>query len=147
MFTSNDLAERPPGNWAADPLRAPSLIEGDSLLHDVCGRILDKTDFRSHYFRVVLARFGGAFLLVKHGGGQERIQIDYNSIRAARLLAQFNSADELYLMLHMLYSVHSKAYRAAAENTASIYRQAFASGKLKKRKQRGVDGVKVWLES
>lgn len=34
----------------------------------------------------------------------------------------------------------------AARSTAHEYRTAFAEGRLKKRKRRGADAVKVWIE-
>lgn len=134
-------------NWGAEPWRAPDILETDRLLFDECGRILDKTDFRSHYFRVVAAQFGGAYLLVKHGGGQERIRMDYNHNRIERLFAGIVGSDDRYRMLYVVYRAHSDAIREAAQNTARIYQQAFIDGSLKKRKQRGGDRVKVWIDA
>ncbi len=140
-------------NWGAEPWRAPTLAEGDVLLYSECGRVHKAgqfgqgnsgIDYRSHYFRVVNAR-GHAVLLVKHGGGEERIQLDYTARRIPFIFDPLDS-DARYLLMHMLHSVHSDARRAASDSTAREYRLAFTSGRLKKRKVRGSQDVKVWIE-
>ena len=142
-------------NWGAEPWRAPTLQDGDAVLYSECGRIIaagtyghgsNGIDYRSHYFTVAKGSHGyGCYLLVKHGGGEERIKIDYSASRAAQFFEPLDS-NARYLLMHMLFNVHSDAKRAAAEATAAHYKAAFVSGALKKRKHRGQDAVKVWIE-
>jgi hypothetical protein len=141
-------------NWGAEAWRAPTLQDGDVVLYSECGRIIEActyghghngVDYRSHYFTVVKREFGGCCLLVKHGGGEERFEIDYSASRAAQFLEPFDS-NARYLLMHMLYQVHRKAAQEATAKTASIYKSAFIAGTLKKRKVRGQQAVKVWIE-
>jgi hypothetical protein len=142
-------------NWGDDERRAPAIEDGDVLLYSECGRIIKANtyghgsngiDYRSHYFRVVKGSNGfGCFLLVKHGGGQERIKIDYSAQRAAQFFEPLDS-NARYLLMHMLHSLHREAQKATAEETARRYQAAFVAGTLKKRKQRGSDVVKVWID-
>jgi hypothetical protein len=154
MNTTNDIETRDERNWGAEPWRAPDLAEGDTLLYSECGRIIkaytyghdnNGIDYRSHYFRVVKGSHGhGCWLLVKHGGGQERIQIDYSAQRAAQFFDHLDT-NERYLLMHMLFGLHKAAKRDAEAATAASYKNAFASGALRKRKVRGSDQVKVWI--
>jgi len=142
-------------NWGAEAWRAPDLAEGDTLAFSECGRIIEVgtyghgsngIDYRSHYFSVVNGAHGhGCYLLVKHGGGQERVELDYSAKRAAQFFGPLDS-NSRYLLMHMLYSVHRKAQVDATAKTAGVYKSAFIAGTLKKRKQRGRDTVKVWIE-
>jgi len=141
-------------NWGAEECRAPTIYEGDELLFSECGRVIkartyghdgNGIDYRSHYFRIV-KRSGRAFLLVKHGGGEERFEIDYNAKRAAQFFEPFDS-NQRYLLMHMLFQIYKHAQRAASEETAAKYKQAFVNGRLKKRKMPRSDVVKVWIES
>jgi len=143
-------------NWGAEEWRAPDLAEGDTLLYSECGRIVkagtyghgrNGIDYRSHYFRVVAGANGyGCWLLVKHGGGQERIKLDYSAQRACQFFEPLDSTQR-YLLMHMLHSVHRESEKQAQDETARYYKAAFVRGTLKKRKQCGSDAVKVWIEN
>lgn len=131
-------------NWGAESWRAPKPEAGDDIICSEYGRIMDRTDFRSHWFMLVHARNGPYFLLVKHGGGEERFSLGHSN-RFAHIFAKLDS-DDRYRLLHTLFNVNHDAASLAAEITAKIYRKAFAEGKLKKRKLTGQDAVKVWIE-
>src|SRR5688572_9405566 len=55
------------------PVDPPALADGDVLVYDGPGRC-GGLDCHSHHFRLVMDS-GRAFLLVQHGGGDERIQL------------------------------------------------------------------------
>lgn len=130
-------------NWGAEPWRAPSLEEGDSLIFDECGRVLDNTCYRSHYFRMV--KNGNLnFIIVKHGGGQERHQVGYSN-RLGQALVKLDS-DARYFMLHTLYRAIKDAKHAASMETAREYTQAFVDGRLRKRKLPARHRTRVWIE-
>jgi hypothetical protein len=141
-------------NWGAEEWRAPKLARDDVLLYSECGRIVKKgtyghcdtigIDYRSHYFSIV-KRHGSCWLLVHHGGGQEEFEIDYSARRVPQFFEPLDST-ERYLLMHLLFSVHKDARRAAAQQTAEKYATAFRQGRLKKRKARNNDTVKVWIE-
>lgn len=120
-------------NWGAETLRQPVAAEGDTVLFAEHGRILDKIDHRSHSFKVVKAQYGGTYLLVRHGGGDERMQIDYSN-RIAKCFEPLDS-DTRYYLLRRMYESLSDAKRGAASETATKYAQAFAEGRLKKRRR------------
>jgi hypothetical protein len=52
-----------------------------------------------------------------------------------------------YVMLYTLYEIHRLATNHATVETTDKYRSAFAAGTLKKRKQRGGNSVKVWIDN
>lgn len=145
--TVNDLEVRAAGNWGAEEWRKPEVKWGDAEVFSEHGRILNNTDYRSHWF--VIGKNTSELscaLYVKHGGGEERVALGYTSgINAIKTLALLDN-NSRYIMMHLLYRIHTEARRNAADDTAQIYRKAFAEGKLKKRKVRGSSSVKVWIE-
>ena len=131
-------------NWGAESWRAPAMKDGDFLLFSECGRSLDGVCYRSFWFKVVRDAYGHYYLLVKHGGGQERIDIGFKS----RLMDAFNAldSDTRYLLMFTLYRINADAMVNATERTAARYQKAFVNGTLKKRKARGQQGFRVWIE-
>lgn len=143
-------------NWGAEPWREPALAEGDKPLFSECGRVIygnidhragGGTDYRSHWFRLVVGEHRTYYVLVQHGGGEERIRLHGAWMtRPVAVAMERMTSDERYLLLHLLFSTHRDAERAAQDRTSLQYRQAFAEGRLKKRKNRGSNTVKVWIE-
>jgi len=131
-------------------LFAPALDEGDALLFDECGRCRPQVngtgsiDYHSHHLRLVL-RHGTFYLLAKHGGGQERIDVGGQHTRLAELLAPMDS-DRRYLMLYQLYGVHRSAAHNARVTEMQRWKLAAPEKRIRTRKQRGRDQVKVWIE-
>ena len=137
-------------NWGAEPWRAPALKDGETLIYDECGRVFDHVDYRSHWFRLVKGEFGGWWIRVKHGGGEEEFMIDHggSSPERNRIVAALRplDSDTRYYILHKIFNVYKDAILGAAKVTAEKYGRAFAEGRLKKRKARGRGEVKVWIE-
>jgi hypothetical protein len=133
------------GNWGAEDWRQPTISPGDEVLFSECGRIMRNTDYRSHSFRIVKPEYSEVTLCVKHGGGEERIALDY---RAGCIRALFEPlpSDDRYFLMHMLLNLAHRTARDAAQATAATYRKAFVDGRLKKRKQPGRDVYKVTIE-
>lgn len=136
-------------NYGAEAWRQPDPAEGDTVLVSEHGRILPAlinpgpgrgVDCRSHSFKLVRGQYGGFYLLVRHGGGDERFKVDYSN----RLAAVFEAldSDARYYLLHTLLKVHHTAERAAQQQTATKYAQAFAEGRLRKRRKQG----RAWVE-
>lgn len=131
--------------------RAPELRPSDVLIYDECGRCRPQvngtgsTDYHSHHFRVVEV-YGSAFLLVRHGGGDERVGLGGRHRRIIELLEPMDS-DRRYLMLYALYSVHREATTHARAEEAEHWRRAAAEKRIKTQKVRGRDAVKVWVEA
>lgn len=121
--------------------RAPDTQPGDVLLFDECGRCAPspqekgKTsiDYHAYHFRLV-QRGGWYVLLVRHGRGDESIQLGTTSLCLAELLGKHDT-DGRYLLLHALYDAHEVGERRTREETTRRYEVAFLEGRLKKRKR------------
>ena len=144
--------DRPTRNDVLGHLNPPALQDGDEILFDECGRCKAQvcgsgsTDYHSHHFRVVRSAHGGmVWLLVRHGGGDERVRLRYAYTRVTDILGLLDS-DARYLMIHALYSVHSAASRAATSCESARWQKAAAEKRIKTKKQRGRDAVQVWIE-
>lgn len=136
--------------WDQD-LYAPPLREGDELIYDECGRCSPQVngkgdvDYHSHHLRLV-KNTGMHYLLVKHGGGVERVAVGASYTRIAELLEPMDS-DQRYLMMYRLYAIHRGATQEAKTNERDKWRRAAAEKRIRTRKVRGRDRVYVWIES
>lgn len=138
-------------NYGADPWREPKTDEDDTVIFSEHGRVLDKTDYRSHWFMLVKVQIGGYNLLVHHGGGQERILLGYmcffnkgypRIIDAMKVM----DTDDRYLLLHSFYDIAKDARRAERAKVTNELTSAFVDGRLKKRNIRGQSAYKVTVE-
>ena len=120
----------------------PDLDDGDELLIDEPGRC-GGLDCHCHHFRVVKAQsaYGGYFLLVRHGGGDERIPL--GSRPGIRPLLATDSNSRFWL-LQMMYQVQHNQAAEARKLANDQWTKAAAEKRIKIRKQRG--SVKVWVE-
>lgn len=129
---------------------APALAEDDVLIYDECGRCkpqIDGTgsvDYHSYHFRLVNS-FDLICLLVRHGGGDKRIEIGYSYMRIAELLEPMDS-DRRYMMMHAFYSVYMDTERRARETETARWEQAAADKRIKTRRLTAQGRVKVWIE-
>lgn len=133
--------------WHLRPSNAPALAEDDTIVFDEPGRIIRRkpegnydVDCRSHWFRLV-KNFGGWFLLVRHGAGDERIRLGY---RMDDTLLELLPSDARYRLLWQIMETYHDGVAHGTSATESQYRLAFVDGRLKKRKVK--DGFKVWIE-
>ena len=118
--------------------RPPDLRDGDELLFDEPGRC-GGTDSHNFHFRVVKGY--GCDLLVRHGGGQERIRIAASHSIPAILAAMDSTAR--YWTLAAIYHAHADGKRLGQEQIATQWRQAAAEKRIKVRKVRGQVAVRV----
>lgn len=119
----------------------PDLADGDKLLHDEPGRC-GGLDSHCHHFRLV-KEDGGAFcLLVRHGGGDERVRLGRSPGMEA-----FNVLDSngRYWLMQMIYCTQSDAADKAREREHGKWVKAAAEKRIKTRKCKS--SVKVWIES
>jgi hypothetical protein len=121
----------------------PEIEDGDELLKDLPGRC-GGIDSHSHDFRLV-KRYSSLYLLVHHGGGSERINL--RSYRPSSEIILGMSESDCYWMMETLYHIHSDAASDARQAEASKWQKAAATGRIKTRKQRGGNAVKVWIEA
>lgn len=141
-------------NWGAEPWRRPAIGKDDVLLYSEHGRIVQKgtyghvdnaIDYRSHWFCIIRPEFGPCFLVVKHGGGEERFELLYRTAEVHLFFERLDST-ERYLLMHTLYRVHNNATQQANEKTRHKYEQAFLTKRLKKRKMPKSDRYTVWID-
>jgi hypothetical protein len=126
-------------NASVRPVNPPSLNDNDQLLRDEPGRC-GGLDSHSHHYRLVKS-CGSLMLLVRHGGGDERLHL---SRPVESVLAQLDSTD-CYWALNAIYHAYSDGKRSGSEKTANNWRRAAAEKRIKTRKERGSNTVRVWI--
>lgn len=130
-------------SFSIRPVNPPDIKDGDVLMYDEPGRC-GGIDSHSHHFRVVNS--GGVWsnaILVRHGGGDERISLSSVGRLMLPMLAKLDS-NERYWLLHTIYSAHEDAIARTREKQNLFWMTAAAEKKIKTRKVHG--GVKVWIE-
>lgn len=133
--------------------RKPTPKDGETILFDEPGRVLDlkaeggkyNVDYRSHSFRVFASEVGSITLAVKHGGGQERWHVGSENAPLLHALARLSS-DERYFTLYAIMEAHTRSAQMGYARACGEYESAFIEGRLKKRKERGKNQVRVWIE-
>ena len=118
------------------------LEDGDELIRDLPGRC-GGIDSHSHDLRIVRRKIMGLYLLVHHGGGTERIPLHAYGCEA---FIEAMSDNDCYWMMRTLHGVQSDAARLARDKESYKWRQAAAEKRIKTRKNRGSNTVKVWIE-
>lgn len=131
---------------------APALNDSDQLICDEPGRCGHGVgDAHSHHFRIVKQAHHGYALLVRHGGGDERLELSVWAGREGNAVSTLLSLDSnaRYAMLHTLYSVAKDAALFARNAEAHSWRTAAAEKRIKTRKARGIHNknVRVWIEA
>ena len=129
----------PNDNPSIRPVNPPVLNENEQLLRDEPGRC-GGLDSHSHHYR--LAKSSGALmLLVRHGCGDERLLL------CGPLESIFTHPDSntCYWTLNTTYHAYSDGKRSGSEKTNDTWRRAAAEKRIKTRKERGGNGVRVWI--
>lgn len=120
----------------------PDLGEHDQLLYDEPGRC-GGLDAHCHHYRIV-TNFSSLFLLVRHGGGDERVRLSGTPTFRDTLAALDSTAR--YWMLHVIFHAHSDGTHKGHNTEAQRWRIAAAEKRIKTRKARTTNTVKVWIE-
>jgi hypothetical protein len=126
------------------PVNPPDLQEGDVLLFDEPGRC-GGLDSHSRHFRLVKHECGTVSLLVRHGGGDERIRL-YPHRDLPKILEAIDSTSR-YWMLATIHSAHRDGETNGRDGEYAKWQTAAAEKRIRTRKfpARGV--VKVWIEA
>lgn len=143
-MSTNESGTKQQDNWGAEEWRQPEPLVNDIVLYAECGRIARKVDYRSHSFKLVKPEFGPFTLLVRHGGGDERIELGYGHRGIEQIFSKLDS-DERYLLMYELRELYAVGRSEGRKQASAEYREAFADDRLKKRKcpRRG---LKIWIE-
>jgi hypothetical protein len=124
------------------PINAPDMQDGDELLYDEPGRCGRGLDSHCHHFRVVKS-YAQHFLLVRHGGGDERFRLRYTLVDLLRTLDD----DSRYWVLQSIYHTIDDASRESEAKEREYWMQAAASRRIKTRKVRGSNRVNVTVSA
>jgi hypothetical protein len=124
------------------PLNPPTLQENDTLLYDEPGRC-GGVDSHSYHYRVVKV-CGSLELLVCHGGGEERIRISCGKVIIPALATM--DSNVRYWVLNAIFQAYSCGKRYGCENTKDLWQRAAAEKRIKTRKMRNSNCVKVSIE-
>lgn len=123
------------------PVNPPTLQEGEVLLYDEPGRCGGQ-DSHCHHYRITAGRH--PMLLVRHGGGEERIRLS-NPQQVLRALEMLDSQGR-YWLLNALYHAQADARRAGANAMDAVWHKAAAERRIKVRKVRNTDLVRVEIK-
>ena len=126
-------------NPGVRPVNPPSLKDNDQLLRDLPGRC-GGLDSHSYHYRLVKS-YGSLVLLVRHGGGDERLHL---SGPLEGVLDHLDST-ACYWTLNALYHAYSDGKRSGSETTDNNWRKAAVEKRIKTRKERGTNNVRVWI--
>ena len=129
-----------PGRHQPEP---PELAEGDQLLFDEPGRC-GGLDSHSHHFRLVRHGCGTVSLLVRHGGGEERIRL-FPHRDLPKILAGLDSTAR-YWMLATIHAAHRDGETYGRDRERGEWSQAAIDKRIKTRKYPARGMVKVWIE-
>jgi len=126
-------------NETTDNWKFPTVRFNDTIIFEEPGRVIGNVCYRAFYFRLVEKRFGCMFLLVKHGGGEESICLDFlhddKEISALKKL----TSTERYLMFFTIF----KAYR----NTKMLLEKQTIAKIFEKRKSRKAQKELMYIKS
>lgn len=134
-------------NWGAAEWRKPTVLEGETVLRSECGRITHNIDYRSHWFILIKSAYTEHILLVRHGGGEERIHLPICNANVLVSAIQSLGSDEAYIVMHQLFDIWQHSKRAGRDEATRRFQNAFIDGRLKKRRFPKQGIVKVWIEN
>ena len=86
-------------------------------------------------------RHANYYLLVRHGGGDERIPLFKPEVDAIKGL----HSTSCYWIMGAIYHANAEGKRNARQAADLQWRRAAAEKRIKTRKLRGAEGVKVWV--
>jgi hypothetical protein len=128
------------GRVSIYPVSPPMIEEGEKIIFDEPGRCGGQD---SHSFHYRLMSDGA--LVVRHGGGDERISYLSNSKALIEALTLLDS-NSRYWILNAIYHAQSSAARKATAMEAERWHKAAADKRIKTRKLPSSGSVKVWIE-
>jgi hypothetical protein len=134
---------QPDDNPIVRPVDPPMLGALEALLFDEPGRC-GGLDCHSHHFRLVRGPGGSLGLMVRHGGGNEFFQLSTTKTFEQTVASLDSNAR--YWLLHTVYRAYKAGDQTGRNETAARWRLAAAEKRIKTRKERGGDSVKVWIE-
>jgi len=118
------------------PVNPPTLKEDDTLLYDEPGRC-GGIDAHCHHYRLVR----GGTLLVRHGGGEERIQLSTTPALLIALAAM--DSHTRYWLFRALYYAHHYAATNATDRENARWAQAVLDRRVRTKRTKYT--ARVWI--
>lgn len=118
------------------PISAPELLESDVLIYDEPGRCGGQ-DSHCHHIRFAKA-LGCYAILVRHGGGDERLEITGYRPGTRHIVEALAGMDSTarYWTLLSLYYIHRESADNARREEESRWKQAIAAKHIKVRRSK-----------
>lgn len=116
----------------------PTLAEHDTLVYDLPGRCGGQ-DSHCHHYRIVNHTF--PTLLVRHGGGDDRVRLS-NGRQVSALLATLDDTAR-YWLCNAIYRAHADGRTSGRNTEYERWYMAAAQKRIKVRKDRGRDAFRV----
>lgn len=122
----------------------PDLIDGDTLVYDEPGRC-GGIDSHCHHYRVV-KRLGSLTLLVRHGGGDERLPLSLYGQNQQGILSTLDS-NSRYWVLNAIYHAYRDGEQRGEQKESLMWRKAAVEKRIRTRKLPNQQFHRVWIES
>ena len=124
------------------PPNPPELSDTETLLYDEPGRC-GGSDSHAYHFRVT-ADCSRVYLLVRHGGGDERMIFGWKNTTLPALAAL--DSNGRYWLLCAAYHGMKYASNRACDTERAEWQKAAAEKRIRTRKQPNRGFIKVWIE-
>ncbi len=135
------------GRLSTRPVDPPAVGEGDTIVYDEPGRCGDGTDSHCHHYRLVRHDQGSDLfkpdpryaILVRHGGGDERVDLPRHDPGMKRLILALEAMDSdgRYWTLNTLRRISSDSADAARQEERTRWATAAAEKRIKLKIRKG----------
>jgi len=124
------------------PAHPPTVDDHELVVFDEPGRC-GGIDSHSHHYRVI-RRSGSYELLVRHGGGQERVRLSNSQVIVTTLATLDTNAR--YWILNAFYHAYADGNRIGSTKQDDYWRKAAVQKRIKTRQLPHGRGVRVWIQ-
>lgn len=117
---------------------------GNNILLEEKGRVIGEVDYNSFTLKLV-RDMGFHYLYVTHGAGEEKIPLIHVREQVIENILNMEP-DTRFLTLFAFYDIAKSEFQKGFNKAEITYQRAAAEGRLKTRKVRGENRVRVWVE-
>lgn len=134
-------------NYGAEAWRKPAIPSEMTEIYSECGRVIPDERYGGICYRafwLVLAKpkHGNPHIFIKHGGGEESFSLGHSGEIFEAILAGLDS-NSRYLALFQLYKLITTSREFGEATARERWAQAFAEGRIKKRRKNGMTRVEI----
>lgn len=117
---------------------------GNNVLLEEKGRVIGEVDYNCYTLKLV-RDMGFYHLYVTHGAGEEKISLIHVKEQVIKNILNMEP-DTRFLTLFAFYDIAKSEFQKGFNKAEITYQRAAAEGRLKTRKVRGKNRVRVWVE-